>query len=280
MQTIPLPRTHRAARWAALAVGAMLVAAGCDGALPGGDPEVARVEILAAAPRLLGVGQTMQLHARAYDAAGRMFTPEAMVWNVSDASVLRVSRTGRVTSVALGSALVSATAGGVIGVHRLDVVPSYLLPYARGTSHRVVQAFGGAFSHTAGWHYSYDFAMPIGTPVHAARAGTVVHVEEAFEDGDTALGHENYIIVDHGDGTFARYLHLTRGGALARPGQRVTAGQPIARSGNTGFSTLPHLHFDVTAGCGLPLPDCHTVPYWFANATPHRPPAGATVLAR
>lgn len=55
----------------------------------------------------------------------------------------------------------------------------------------------------------------------------------------------NYIIIDHGDGTFAEYMHLERNSSLVRLGQRVTAGTPIGLSGMTGYATAPHLHFDV-----------------------------------
>jgi murein DD-endopeptidase MepM/ murein hydrolase activator NlpD len=55
----------------------------------------------------------------------------------------------------------------------------------------------------------------------------------------------NYVLIRHADGTLGHYCHLQKGGVLVKVGQTVTAGEPIAHSGNTGFSTGPHLHFCV-----------------------------------
>ena len=89
-------------------------------------------------------------------------------------------------------------------------------------------------------------------------------VEESFANATRKPGEENFVFVDHGDGTFARYYHLDRDGALVAPGDAVAAGQPIARSGDSGASAGPHLHFDVTRACA----DwgCQTVPIEFVNA--------------
>jgi murein DD-endopeptidase MepM/ murein hydrolase activator NlpD len=122
--------------------------------------------------------------------------------------------------------------------------------------------------------YAVDVDMPIGTEVLAMRAGTVVRVQESFFDGDNLLGHENQVYVQHDDGTVARYFHLTNLGALVQVGDTVTQGQRIALSGNTGNSSGPHLHFDVTrACCTVPpqyndLPAGETLPLTFRNATP------------
>ncbi|HLK58385.1 MAG TPA: M23 family metallopeptidase, partial [Chthonomonadaceae bacterium] len=55
----------------------------------------------------------------------------------------------------------------------------------------------------------------------------------------------NYVVVKHEDGTFAEYLHLKKDGVLVHLGDRVTPDQPIALSGNSGYSTEPHLHVSV-----------------------------------
>ena len=125
---------------------------------------------------------------------------------------------------------------------------------------RIQQAWGGQFSHAdAENRHAVDFAAPVGTPVLAARDGVVMQTEAGF--GDAAPGEDeqalesraNFIRILHDDGTMALYAHLQRGGVLARPGQRVRRGDAIGRSGNTGRSTAPHLHFVVQANRGMRL---------------------------
>lgn len=230
---------------------------------------------------MLGTGQATELQVVASDqpslVAGSVFEPKNVLWESSDTSILTVSASGVVTSEGLGAALVSAQVEDVIDVMRIAVEPPYVLPFPSG-SFRVIQAFGGSFSHTGSFFYSHDFVMPIGTPIVAARAGVVEAVEESFVDYDNTLGHENYVIVAHADGTFARYLHLTENGVLPDMGDAVLAGDTLGFSGNTGFSTLPHLHFDVTERCALPLDACQTVEYWFANTSERQPRSGTTAV--
>jgi len=124
----------------------------------------------------------------------------------------------------------------------------YLLPYADGTSHRVLQGFGSRFSHRGTEQYAVDFKMSVGTPVHAARSGVVARIEESNNKGcweDGCGKFANFIVVMHDDGTTGEYYHLQRDGVLVDVGERVTAGQKIGLSGNTGHTALPHLHFAV-----------------------------------
>lgn len=142
---------------------------------------------------------------------------------------------------------------------RLDAVPGspnarpadfeYAYPLG-GDALRVEQGFGGAWSHDDEQnHYAVDFAAPIGTPVFAARGGTVMQVESDFDKAGLNLekygGRANYVRIVHDDGTMALYAHLREGGVLVRVGQRVEKGQQIGLSGNTGFTSGPHLHFSV-----------------------------------
>lgn len=125
---------------------------------------------------------------------------------------------------------------------------SYHLPFESGSSFLVMQGYGGEFSHKGELQYAMDFDMPEGTPVHAARAGTVVKLEEKNAKGGPTkemMDFANYVTIMHGDGTFADYSHLKKGGVAVEVGQRVQSGQLIGYSGNTGFSTGPHLHFIV-----------------------------------
>jgi murein DD-endopeptidase MepM/ murein hydrolase activator NlpD len=102
--------------------------------------------------------------------------------------------------------------------------------------------------------YAIDIAMPIGTDIHAARAGIVFEVaSSSFRGGADAERYAesaNIIRILHDDGTHALYAHLNRNGIRVRPGDQVERGDYIAESGNTGFSSGPHLHFAVMQNFG------------------------------
>ncbi len=138
------------------------------------------------------------------------------------------------------------TIGNMDAVHDEELV--YMLPYAIGRSYRVLQGFGSRFSHTGTEQFAVDFKMNEGTPVHAARRGIVARIEESNSRGcwnHDCAGEANYIVVLHEDETTGEYYHLLHNGVLVEPGDRVSAGQQIGLSGNTGHSALPHLHFGV-----------------------------------
>lgn len=124
----------------------------------------------------------------------------------------------------------------------------YLLPYPEGVTHEVTQAHCGAVSHTGRLRYAVDWSMPEGSPVCAARAGRVVRVVAGFDRGGPARemqAFSNLLMIQHADGTLGEYLHLQQNGVLVKVGDEVQAGDLVARSGNTGCSTGPHLHFHV-----------------------------------
>jgi murein DD-endopeptidase MepM/ murein hydrolase activator NlpD len=136
---------------------------------------------------------------------------------------------------------------GVLGA-RHDPDVRYWLPWSPNSRFEVGQAVGGTFSHRGKWRFGFDFEMPPGTPIHAARDGSVIRVVEEFSRGGTDERFKkraNLIFILHADGTIARYLHLEQGGAQVEVGDRVDAGDLIGFSGNTGYSQSPHLHFDV-----------------------------------
>jgi murein DD-endopeptidase MepM/ murein hydrolase activator NlpD len=127
-----------------------------------------------------------------------------------------------------------------------DVV--YRLPYRSGQAYRVLQGFNGHFSHSGADRYAIDWAMPVGTEIHAARAGTVVMTVDGFTEGGPdrdLLECANRVIVRHDDGTYGEYGHLRFHGVAVKVGEAVKAGDLLGWSGFTGFATEPHLHFIV-----------------------------------
>jgi len=140
--------------------------------------------------------------------------------------------------------------------HAQPLGVTYQLPFAAPV--RVDQGPGGQFSHDDAQNFdAVDFALPEGTPVLAARDGVVMQVEGDFDkaglDKEQYGGRSNFIRILHGDGTMAVYAHLKPEGVLVRMGESVKAGERIGLSGNTGFSTAPHLHFVVQVNAGMQL---------------------------
>jgi murein DD-endopeptidase MepM/ murein hydrolase activator NlpD len=124
----------------------------------------------------------------------------------------------------------------------------YRLPYGDDVSFPIIQGYGAKLSHRGTERFTLDFGMPVGTPVHAAREGVVVLVEDSHDEGcalENCGRFANFVVVLHSDGTTGEYFHLEHGSARVRVGELVARGQWLARSGNTGFSTAPHLHFGV-----------------------------------
>jgi len=139
----------------------------------------------------------------------------------------------------------------------------YHLPFESGTFN-ISQAFNGKFSHTAPHsRHAVDIPMPEGTKLCAARAGVVMDIANDFFTGgaEAAFGERaNLIRILHDDGTMAVYAHLKLESARFPLGTRVSEGQVIAESGNTGFSTGPHLHFVIQKNAGMKLV---SVPFQF-----------------
>jgi murein DD-endopeptidase MepM/ murein hydrolase activator NlpD len=139
-----------------------------------------------------------------------------------------------------------ATWGNLTATH--DDTHIYALPYAAGESYPVSQGFHGSYSHTGGDAFAIDFKMDEGTHVHAARAGVVVGSRDDSAKGGPSKNFEwdaNYILIQHDDGTLGHYVHLQKGGNRVKVGDVVKPGDWIGRSGNTGHTTGPHLHFAV-----------------------------------
>ncbi len=119
----------------------------------------------------------------------------------------------------------------------------YLLPYPIGASYSLMQTYCDG-SHARDNQLAYDFLIPIGAEVVAARAGIVRRVVDTYADDDLVRSHNNHIFIEHADGTTAMYAHLVERSAVVWEGDSVVAGQLIALSGTSGTS-IAHLHFGV-----------------------------------
>jgi len=159
----------------------------------------------------------------------------------------------------------------------------YRAPFAIASDYPVTQAFPLGTTHdTVESRYAVDIAMPIGTDIHAARAGIVFEVASTnFRGGidpERDAESANIIRILHDDGTHAVYAHLNWNGIRVRPGDRVERGEYIADSGNTGYSSGPHLHFAVMQNLGMRL---ESLPITFEgpNESAVTPSAGDTLYA-
>lgn len=180
----------------------------------------------------------------------------------ADTDLLRVLPARSETEILrLDAALIAASGGldyeylhipGDPGARHTPASP-YRLPYAVASRHTVTQAYPEQITHTdPSSTHAIDFAMSVGTGVTAARAGTVMQITADYFGSTTADGAQraNLVRILHDDGTMAVYAHLHWDSIRVVPGERVERGQRIAASGNTGFSTGPHLHFVVQRNRG------------------------------
>lgn len=123
------------------------------------------------------------------------------------------------------------------------------LPYASGETRFVAQGYNGTFSHADS--FALDFYMAVGSNILATHSGVVTFVEDSNTGacGFNCCCPNNYIEVESGADEnnitiYSAYLHIEQGGACVQVGQTVQQGDVIAKSGNVGFSTAPHLHFE------------------------------------
>ena len=139
------------------------------------------------------------------------------------------------------------------------------IPFEMGTNVSLTQAFMGGFTHYGNGIYAVDFSgvygdVEEGTPVVAYKSGIVKKIKEdsdvnCIDEGIDLedCAHSNYVIIDHGDFTFATYGHLQQNSVDVEVGDSVGSGHQIGRIGNTGYSTGPHLHLEVSNGWFRPI---------------------------
>lgn len=118
---------------------------------------------------------------------------------------------------------------------RLSATPS-IMPTTGWLSSQFSRARFHPILHFSRPHEGIDLAASYGTPVVAPAAGRVIRISRQ-------TGYGLILEIDHGNGIETKYAHLSR--TIARQGQHVTRGQPIAAVGNSGLATGPHLHYEV-----------------------------------
>jgi hypothetical protein len=141
---------------------------------------------------------------------------------------------------------------------------TYRLPWSSTTTMQLTQDCNDSCcsDHVGNDAYAWDWANGTGFVVKAARAGTITHLKLSSTTGcatSACSTDVNMIVIDHGDGTQATYMHLQ--GSSAKPGitcgAAVTQGQDLAIAGTTGHSTGLHLHFQVNGvHAGAPTCEC------------------------
>ena len=173
-----------------------------------------------------------------------------------------------------------------------DPLGAYRYPWKGGVSYTVTQGNNNASgSHNNAQAWAFDFSLPAGTEIRAARSGIVEWLQEDLtatynEKLPTGPGNTpfpfnspqnwgNAVRLRHAGGFTSWYFHIQANGVLVNVGDQVTQGQAIARSGNTGRSTAPHLHFQVQADSADWGP---SVPHTFGENC-EQPATGATVTS-
>lgn len=134
----------------------------------------------------------------------------------------------------------------------------FAFPFRQNVRWKLSQSFHGGFTHNDEQNrYAVDISVPVGSAILAARGGAVMQTIGGFERAGTNAGkfagRSNIIRILHDDNTMGLYAHLKQGGIMVREGQRVQTGQLIGYSGNTGYSTGPHLHFCLQVNKGMRL---------------------------
>jgi len=109
-------------------------------------------------------------------------------------------------------------------------------------------------AHVGNLRNAIDLIVDKGTPVLAAADGIVTFVKDISDIGGPNPAYweyTNFIVIMHSNGEYSRYDHLSYNSSTVKVGQNVRAGEEIAKVGMTGYTYLPHLHFQVFVVTGF-----------------------------
>jgi len=146
---------------------------------------------------------------------------------------------------AMSQSNVNRSSDSIISIGEVKEV-LYELPYLPGKKVIIAQGYNGFWSHKG--ENALDFWMRKGQTICAARGGVVIGARSDSKKGGPSykyIDDGNYVIIKHDDSTCAAYWHLQYNGVMVKSGDTVVAGQPIGKVGSTGYSSGPHLHFEV-----------------------------------
>jgi len=125
-------------------------------------------------------------------------------------------------------------------------INEYYIPIPKSSLQKIDRTSSPA--HVFSLRNAVDFIAPQNTPVLAAADGIVTFVKDDSDIGGPYPSYwdlTNFIIIEHSNGKYSRYDHLDYRSAKVRVGQKVSAGQEIANIGMTGYTYVPHLHFQI-----------------------------------
>ena len=133
-----------------------------------------------------------------------------------------------------------------------NAINRYKLPVPKDQLQRIDRSSSPA--HQGNLRNAIDFIADEETPVLAAADGIVTFVKDDSNTGGSNpiyWSHTNFIVIMHSNGEYSRYDHLRYNSSRVKAGQHVRAGEEIARVGMTGYTYLPHLHFQVFVATGM-----------------------------
>lgn len=121
---------------------------------------------------------------------------------------------------------------------------TYILPFRAGVSSEIMQSYCNP-SNSHNNTFAYDFLLDMGEDIIASRGGTAVQVQDGFPDGNGTSGEENFVYIEHDDGSVIRYVHLMQNSVPFAEGTKVSQGTVIGKNGLSGGTPRPHLHFEL-----------------------------------
>ncbi len=181
------------------------------------------------------------------DPAVPPFSPNAFVLQPKSDSSIAIAMNGVDSTAVIENVRFSMTMGDP-SLAITDVPLAW--PFPEGRTYRIIQGYNGSFSHNSPYsRYAIDFDLAVGDTVTAADNGFVVGVIDGYDIGGSDRKYRpfaNFITVYHPHSRLiTQYVHLESGSSTVAVGDSVSRGQPLGTVGITGFTTVPHLHFNV-----------------------------------